>query len=61
MPSVHPLGTTDYSDVDFFSDPGLVADPYPFYDYLRTKCPVTPVPRSGVVAVTGYAELTEAS
>jgi cytochrome P450 len=62
MASAHSSGKADrddYGDVDFFSDPRLVADPYPFYDYLRAQCPVTPVPRSGVVAVTGYEELTE--
>jgi cytochrome P450 len=50
---------TDFSDVDFFSDPSLVADPYPYYEYLREQCPVTHVARSGVVAVTGYDELTQ--
>jgi cytochrome P450 len=59
MASAHSSDMADYRDVDFFSDPRLVADPYPFYDYLRAQCPVTPVPRSGVVAVTGYEELTE--
>jgi len=48
----------DYNNVNFFSDPGLVADPYPFYEYLRAQCPVAHVPSSGVVAVTGYDELT---
>lgn len=59
MPSANPSGVTDYGDVDFFSDPRLIADPYPFYEYLRAQCPVTAVPSSGVVAVTGYDELTE--
>jgi cytochrome P450 len=59
MPSANPSGATDYGDVDFFSDPRLVADPYPFYEHLRTQCPVAPVPRNGVFAVTGYDELTE--
>jgi cytochrome P450 len=59
MASAYPLGTSDFDDVDFFSDPRLVADPYPFYDHLRAQCPVAPVPRSGVVAVTGYDELSE--
>ena len=49
----------DFSEVDFFSDPGLVADPYPYYEYLRAKCPVTDVPSSRVVAVTGYHELVQ--
>jgi len=59
MPSANPSGATDYGDVDFFSDPRLVADPYPFYEHLRAQCPVAPVPRNGVFAVTGYDELTE--
>jgi cytochrome P450 len=59
MASVQSPGMADYGDVNFFSDGRLVADPYPFYDYLRAQGPVTPVPRSGVVAVTGYDELTE--
>lgn len=59
MPSANPSGMTDYGGVDFFSDPRLVADPYPFYDHLRAQCPVAPVPRNGVLAVTGYDELTE--
>lgn len=50
---------TDYDDVDFFSDPGLTADPYPFYEHLRRQCPVTPIPRNGVLAVTGYEETVE--
>jgi cytochrome P450 len=49
----------DYNNVNFFSDPGLVANPYPYYEYLRAQCPVTHVPSSGVVAVTGYDELIQ--
>jgi cytochrome P450 len=48
----------DFDGVDFFTDPGLTADPYPYYDYLRAQCPVQRVASSGVVAVTGYDELT---
>src|SRR5215475_9436210 len=51
--------TTDYGDVNFFTDPGIADNPYPYYEYLRARCPVTHVPSSGVVAVTGYDELTE--
>ena len=50
---------TNFSDVDFFSDPELVADPYPYYEYLREQCPVTHLPRGRMVAVTGYDELTQ--
>jgi cytochrome P450 len=49
----------DYKNVNFFSDPRLVADPYPYYEYLRAQCPVAHVPSSGVVAVTGYDELIQ--
>jgi cytochrome P450 len=49
----------DFSEVNFFTDPGLTADPYPYYEYLRAQCPVVHVPSSGVVAVTGYDELTQ--
>lgn len=59
MPSANPSDVTDYGDVDFFSDPRLVADPYPFYEHLRSQCPVAAVPRNGVLAVTGYDELAE--
>jgi cytochrome P450 len=47
----------DFNEVNFFTDPGLVTDPYPYYEYLRAQCPVLHVPSSGVVAVTGYDEL----
>jgi cytochrome P450 len=49
---------TDFGAVNFFRDRGLIADPYPYYEFLRGQCPVTPAPSSGVVAVTGYDELT---
>jgi cytochrome P450 len=53
----------DFSEVDFFTDPGLAADPYPYYEYLRAQCPVVHVPSSGgsngMVAVTGYDELNQ--
>ena len=50
-------GITDYSEVNFFTDPHVAHDPYPYYEYLRGQCPVAHVPSSGVVAVTGYDEL----
>ena len=46
----------DYETVDYFFDPSLVPDPYPYYDYLRSQCPVRPATPHGVVAVTGHAE-----
>jgi cytochrome P450 len=50
-------GDTDYGEVNFFADPRVARDPYPYYEYLRRRCPVAHVPSSGVVAVTGYDEL----
>ena len=46
----------DYDTADFFTDPSLVPDPYPYYDHLRRKSPVLLLPPYGVVAVTGYDE-----
>jgi cytochrome P450 len=50
---------SEYDAANFFNDPRLIADPYPYYEYLRGQCPVVHVPSSGVVAVTGYDELTD--
>src|SRR5947209_4803092 len=43
--------------IDFFTDESLVEDPYPYFDELRSQCPVLPLPQLGVVAVTGYEEI----
>jgi cytochrome P450 len=47
---------TDFETVDYFFDQTLVPDPYPYYDHLRSQCPVRPATPHGVVAVTGHAE-----
>lgn len=47
---------TDYDAVDFFTDADLVPDPYPYFDHLRSRCPVTQATPFNVLAVTGYAE-----
>jgi cytochrome P450 len=49
---------SDWRTVDFFSDEGLVEDPYPYFDELRSQSPVLPLP-NGVVAVTGFEEASE--
>lgn len=46
----------DFGAIDFFTDPSLVPDPHPYFDYLRDKGPVVTEPHHGVMAVTGYAE-----
>jgi len=50
---------SDWQTLDFFTDASLVRDPYPYYDELRSQCPVLPLPNLGVVAVSGYDEATE--
>ena len=50
---------SNYETVDFFMDPSLIEDPYPYFEYLRAKCPVVATPHYGVVAVSGYDEATE--
>ncbi|KUI26881.1 cytochrome P450 [Mycobacterium sp. GA-2829] len=47
---------TDFDAVDFFTDADLVPDPYPYFDHLRSRCPVTQATPFNVLAVTGYAE-----
>lgn len=47
---------TDFETVDFFTDPALVPDPYPYFDHLRSKCPVSQATPFNVLAVTGYDE-----
>ncbi len=53
------LPVTDYDSVDFFTDQSLLEDPYPYFDHLRSKCPVLPTAHHGVVAVSGYEEAME--
>lgn len=48
-----------YDSIDFFTDASLIEDPYPYFDYLRAKCPVAPTAHHGVVAVSGFQEAAE--
>ena len=47
---------TDYDAIDFFRGDELVGDPYPYFDWLRDKCPVRREPHHDVMMVTGYDE-----
>lgn len=47
---------TDLTEVDFFRGRELIEDPYPYFDQLRARCPVTREPHHGVMMVTGYRE-----
>jgi cytochrome P450 family 150 subfamily A5 len=44
----------DYRAIDFFRGNELVDDPYPYFDWLRTQCPVQRETQQGVYMVTGY-------
>jgi cytochrome P450 len=46
----------DIEAIDFFRGDSLIEDPYPYYEALRARCPVTPEPHHDVVMVTGYDE-----
>jgi cytochrome P450 len=46
----------DLETIDFFRDRSAVADPYPYYDALRNRCPVRREPHHDVMMVTGYEE-----
>lgn len=45
-----------FDETDVFTDASLVEDPFPYFEYLRSKCPVHPLPRRNVMVVTGYEE-----
>jgi cytochrome P450 len=47
---------SDFDSVDYFSDQSLVPNPYPYFDHLRSKCPVSRESPYGVMAVTGHKE-----
>ncbi len=50
---------TELDSRNFFTDPELVADPYGYFDRLRSQCPVHPEPHHDVVMITGYREAIE--
>jgi cytochrome P450 len=46
-----------FEELDFFTDPSLVEDPYPWFASVQRECPVWKEPHYGVVAVSGWDEL----
>ena len=48
----------DVETVNFFKDPQVQADPYPYFDALRDRGPVWQEPKYGVFMVTGHEEAT---
>ena len=55
----HGRDEAGYDEADFFTDPSLIDDPYPYFEYLRSQCPVHREKHHGVVAVTGYDEAAD--
>jgi cytochrome P450 len=47
---------SDFAAIDFFRDNSLVADPYPYFDYVREQSPAWREPHHGVFLVTRYNE-----
>jgi cytochrome P450 len=47
---------TDFDAIDFFRDTAFIADPYPYFEFLREQCPVARESHHDVVMVTGYEE-----
>jgi cytochrome P450 len=47
---------TDWDANDFFRGNEYVADPYPYFAFLRSECPVRREPHHDVMMVTGYDE-----
>lgn len=50
------MNANDYTAVDFFRGRELLADPYPYFHWLRGHGPVWREPHHGVFMVTGYDE-----
>lgn len=53
------MTTEDVNSVDFFRDPRLTDDPFPLYEALRSKCPVSRENHYGVTMVTGWQEAVD--
>jgi cytochrome P450 len=50
---------SDFSQVNFFKDAAVQADPYPYFDWVREQGPVWQEPKYGVFMITGHAEAKE--
>lgn len=48
-----------YEQADIYTDPHMVADPFPYFEWLRAQGPVVRLPHRNVVAITGYEEAVQ--
>lgn len=53
------LEPTDLEAIDYFTNPAVGSDPFPYFRKLREQGPVVRLPHHGVVAVLGYDEAIE--
>src|ERR1039457_3029192 len=51
-----PVTDVDLDAIDYFRTDALTEDPYPYWDHLRSRCPVTRESHRDVYMVTGYDE-----
>ncbi|HVA07995.1 MAG TPA: cytochrome P450 [Acidimicrobiales bacterium] len=51
------MNESGFEAIDYFRSNDFVADPYPYYDHLRERCPVHRESHHGVFMVTGYEEV----
>ncbi len=50
------MSDTDLDALDYFRSEALAEDPYPYWEHLRSRCPVTRESHRHVFMVTGYDE-----
>jgi cytochrome P450 len=53
------ISETDFDSVDYFRSDTFVPDPFPYYEHLRAKCPMTKDSHHDVLMVTGWDEITK--
>ena len=47
------------ADRDYFSDHGILKDPYAYFEAIRARGPIYQVPSSGMIVITGFDEIIE--
>jgi cytochrome P450 len=51
--------TNSADKLNIFTSEEVIHDPYPYFDALRSRCPIHAIAQPGVLAVTGYDEAVE--
>jgi len=50
---------TDYDTINYFTNPDVLEDPFPYYEHLRSKGAVYPTGPNGMLSVTGFDEAVQ--